>query len=90
METGSARQTSSPGIGTAGFVCGVLAVVFALVPLLNIILAPILGILGIVFGAVGMSQAGKRNAPSGLSRAGGILGVVSFVILIAELAAVFG
>jgi predicted tellurium resistance membrane protein TerC len=90
MLDSTAARGKAPGLGTAGFVCGLLAAIFALVPVLNIVLAPILAIVGIVLGAIGMSQAGKTNAPKGLSVAGVALGVVSLIILVLMLAALFG
>jgi hypothetical protein len=83
------RQEKSPGLGTAGFVCGLLALIFAFVPLLNLVFTPILGILGLVFGGVGERQAVNRGAPGGLSLAGAVLGAASLLALVIVYGALF-
>jgi hypothetical protein len=76
------------GIGVAGFVTGLLScVLFFLWPL-----SVILGILGIIFGAVGRGKAKRGAKGLGLSTAGLILGVVGLalmVLFIVVLAGVF-
>jgi hypothetical protein len=68
------------GIGTAALVLGVIAVVVSLIPVLNFFTWP-LGILAIVFGAVGWNRANKGQATNKkLAIAGLVLGVVSFLV----------
>ncbi|MFD8198781.1 DUF4190 domain-containing protein [Streptomyces sp. NPDC059701] len=67
----------SNGMGTAGLVLGIVAaVVFCLWPL-----AIVLGILGVVFGALGRGKAGRGEATNpGQALAGVICGVVGIVL----------
>lgn len=70
------------GLGTAALVCGIVGVVFALIPILFFISFP-LGILGVVFGAVGMSRVRRKVANNrGMAVAGFILGIIAFVLAI--------
>jgi len=77
----TAARPPANGLATAGLVCGIVAVVFGLVPW-TFWLAWILGVLGIVFGAVGRRTAdreptaGKRS----MATAGLILGIVAIVL----------
>ena len=75
------------GLGVAGFVCGLLAAIFGLIPFL-FFLSFILGILGIVFSAIGWRRARRDPARGGkgLSIAGLILGLIGFVLAIAQVA----
>jgi hypothetical protein len=61
-------------------VLGIVAVVVSLIPVLNFFTWP-LGILAIVFGAVGWSRANKGQATNKkFAIAGLVLGVVSFLV----------
>ncbi|MBS1118453.1 MAG: putative rane protein [Deltaproteobacteria bacterium] len=65
------------GMAVAALVLGIIALVLFFIPFLNWILA----ILGIVFGAVGMSKANKIGGRGkGLAMTGLILGVLSAVV----------
>ncbi|WP_199038654.1 DUF4190 domain-containing protein [Glycomyces salinus] len=71
-------QRPRNGLGTAGLVCGVIAVALSLVPGLNVFTWP-LGVLAIVFGAVGWSRANRSQATNkNVAIAGLVLGIVSF------------
>ena len=61
------------GLGTAGFVLALLAVIFSWIPVVNIIL----WILGLIFSLVGL-----RRAPRGLAIAGIILALVAILFII--------
>lgn len=78
---GDGRRYDQPprnGLGTAGLVCGVVAVALSLIPGLNAFTWP-LGVLAIVFGAVGWSRANRAQATNkGVAIAGLALGIVSF------------
>jgi hypothetical protein len=79
-EAPEAMRQSAPGVAIAGFVCGVLAVLSPLpMPFLSVPLA----ILGIVFGAIGSSQANQRGAPKGLATAAVVCGALALVIVVA-------
>lgn len=65
----------SNGVGTAGFVLGLLGLLFFWVPVAGFIS----GILGIILGGVGMSSGKKSGAPTGLATTGLILGILALV-----------
>ncbi|MCC3762483.1 DUF4190 domain-containing protein [Glycomyces sp. TRM65418] len=72
-----ARQARN-GLGTAALVCGIVAVVLSFVPVLNVFTWP-LGILAVVFGAIGWSRANKGQATNKTIAITGLaLGVISF------------
>jgi hypothetical protein len=74
-----APQPSSQGNGlaVAGLVMGILAVVLCWVTIINFVL----GVLGIVFGAVGMAKAKKIGGKNrGMALAGLILGVIGIIL----------
>lgn len=66
------------GLATAGFVLALVAVVFAFIPIVNVVSIP-LGLLGLVFGVVGLVKAKTRRVGKGLSVAALVLSVVSFI-----------
>jgi hypothetical protein len=71
------------GLGTAGLVCGIIAVVLCW----TVYVGVILGILAICFGAVGMGRAKRGEATNRSSAmAGLILGIVAIALLILLLA----
>ena len=69
------------GMGVAALVLGIIAAILSFVPCVNIF-AVLPGLLSIIFGGVGMSQAKKAGTPRGLPTAGLILGILSIVISI--------
>ena len=73
---------SSNGVGTAGFVTGLLGALLSWFPLAGIPL----GLLGIVLGGVGMSQGRRSGQKTGLALAGVVLGVLALVISIGLIA----
>lgn len=83
------QQGGSNGLGTAGFVCGLLATIFGLIPFL-FFLSFVLGLLGIVFGAIGWRRVRREphRGGKGLSIAGLILGLIGFVLAIVSIAAI--
>lgn len=70
-------------MGTAGFVCGLLSAILGLVPLLFVFAFP-LGLLGIVFGAIGWRRAVNEPVRGGkeLSIAGVVLRAIGLVLAI--------
>lgn len=75
------------GMGTAGFVLGLLAAIFALIPIIGVIAWP-LSILGLVFGIVGISRARRGVANNkGLAVAGTVLAAIALVLCLAWTAA---
>lgn len=85
-----ARKVPPPSLAVAGFVCGVVGVCFAVTPFLGIFLAPAFGVAGTVLGAVGLHQARKTGAPTGLAIAALICGIIALVVAPALLLAFNG
>jgi uncharacterized membrane protein HdeD (DUF308 family) len=77
---GGPMQDQEPrnGLGTAALVCGIIAVVLSFIPALNAFTWP-LGVLAIIFGAVGWSRANKGRATNkSIAITGLVLGILSF------------
>jgi hypothetical protein len=75
------------GLGVAGFVCGLIGLIFCWVPFFGLVL----GVLGVIMGGAGIATAKKSNAGSGLAIAGlvcGVIAIVPAIIVIAALASV--
>ncbi|MBB4688616.1 DUF4190 domain-containing protein [Amycolatopsis jiangsuensis] len=70
------------GLGTAGFVLGLLGLIFSFIPIIGVVAWPLV-ILGIVFAAVGLTRirAGKATN-KGMAIAGLVLSVLGLVIAI--------
>lgn len=73
-----AQQAPSNGMGVAGFILGLLGLVFFWFPFLGLILA----VLGVILGGVGMSNGRKSGAGTGLAIAGLVLGLIALVPVI--------
>jgi hypothetical protein len=69
------QQAPSNGLGTAGFVTGLLGLIFCWVFVFGLIL----GLLGIILGGAGISSGRKKGAGTGLAIAGLVLGLISLV-----------
>jgi hypothetical protein len=63
----------NPGMATAGMICGIVGIVLCWFPFVGLIA----GLLGIIFGAIGMSRAGRLG---GLGRGAGVTGLVCGII----------
>lgn len=73
------RSEPGNGLAVAGFVCSLVSLVLFWVPGFNFILL----VLGIVFSAIGLSRANKRNAPHrSLAIAGLVIALVSGALLV--------
>jgi len=65
-------------LGTAALVCGIIAVALSFIPALNAFTWP-LGVLAIVFGAIGWNRANKGQATNkSIAITGLVLGILSF------------
>jgi hypothetical protein len=72
----------SNGLGTAGFVVGLIGLLFSFIPLVGVVAWPLV-ILGIIFSAVGISKAAKGRATNkGLAIAGLVVSIVGLVVCI--------
>lgn len=75
------------GFGTAGFVLGIIGLIFSFIPIVGVVAWPLV-ILGIVFAGVGLVRAVKGQATNkGLSIAGLIVSVIGLIICIVWTAA---
>jgi hypothetical protein len=72
------KQHSNP-MGIAGLVLGILAAVGGWIPGINYI-TWLLGIIGIILSAIGMSKAKKANQSAGICVAGLVLSIIGLVI----------
>ena len=72
------------GLGVAGFVTGLLGLIFCWVPGLGILLA----VLGVIMGGVGIALGKKKGAPVGLAIAGLVLGIIALIPAIIIISAV--
>lgn len=78
------RQAPPPrnGLGTAGFVLGLVGLLFSFLPLIGVVAWPLV-VLGLVFSAIGFARARSGRATNGaLSIAGVVLSVVGLVICV--------
>lgn len=74
------------GFGTAGFVLGVIALVFSILPGIGLLTIP-LAVLGVVFSLVGNDQVQKGTATNrGLTIAGLVTSLIAAAIALAWLA----
>jgi hypothetical protein len=79
----------SNGIGIAGGVCGIVAVVLCWIPFVDYV-SVILGALAIIFGALGLRQANTHGgAGKGMAITGIVTGIVAVVISLLFLAVIY-
>jgi hypothetical protein len=71
------------GLGVAGFVTGLLGLIFCWVPALGIVLA----VVGVILSGVGIATGKKKGASTGLAIAGLVLGIIALIPAIIILAA---
>jgi hypothetical protein len=70
------------GLGTAGFVVGIIGLVLSFIPLIGVVAWPLV-ILGIIFSAIGISKASKGRATNkGLAIAGLVVSLVGLLVCI--------
>jgi hypothetical protein len=75
----------SNGIAVASLVCGILAVLL----FFTIVFPIILGILAVIFGAIGIGNANKGAGSKGLAVAGlvcGVVGIAAMIVFVAVFA----
>ncbi len=82
-------RPASNGVGIAGFVCGLISLVLAVIPLIFFFVSIPTGIAGVILSVMGRRRAAE-GAPSGdLSTAGLVLGIVSLAWTFLWFVAVF-
>jgi len=74
-------QKGGNGLGTAGFVCAVIALVLSIIPIINLLSFP-LALIGIILAGVGITRQ-----PRGLAIAGVVCGVLAIIVAIGIYAA---
>lgn len=84
----SAPRLTKNGIGTAGFVVGLIGLIFAPVPLIGVIAWPLV-IVGLVLSVIGLNRARKGAPNKGLSIAGIVCSAIGLLLCIMW-AAAFG
>jgi hypothetical protein len=77
-------QNRSNGLGVAGFVTGLLGLVFFWFPIVGLILA----LLGIILGGSGIAVGRRDNSGTGLAIAGLVCGIVAMIPAIIIIAAI--
>ena len=78
------RNNSGQNLGIAALVTAILTFVLAVIPCVGLV-AIIPGIIAIVLASVGLSQASRNNAPSGLPVAGLIIGIIAIMISFSQI-----
>jgi hypothetical protein len=72
----------SNGLGTAGFVVGLIGLLLSFIPLIGVVAWPLV-ILGIIFSALGINKAVKGRATNkGLSIAGLAVSIIGLIVCI--------
>jgi hypothetical protein len=83
---GAVRQPQN-GMGVAGFVLGIVGLVFSFIPLIGLIAWPLV-IIGVVLSGVGLSKAKRGEANNlGLAVAGLVTSAIGLILCIAWVAA---
>lgn len=80
------HQRPGNGLGTAGFVCGLIGLLFSPIPIVGIIAWPLV-ILGLALSSVGFSRGKKDATPTGLAVAGIACSSVGLLICVLWLVA---
>jgi hypothetical protein len=78
------------GFGVTALVLGIIGVVLALIPVVNVFTAIPLGVLAIIFGIIALAKAGSRGGKGkGTGGTGLVLGILAIGLAIAMNALVF-
>ncbi|GAA5111269.1 MmpS family transport accessory protein [Haloechinothrix salitolerans] len=81
------RPANRNGLGTAGFVLGLIGLIFSVIPVVGVIAWPLV-ILGLIFGILGVLRVNKGEASNkGLAIAAVVVSAVGLVICILWVAA---
>jgi hypothetical protein len=67
------------GIAVAGMVCGTVGLVLSFVPCAGMIFGPVLGLLGAIFGGIGLAQSSSSGQGKGMAVAGLATGVLALI-----------
>ncbi|WP_026924054.1 DUF4190 domain-containing protein [Glycomyces arizonensis] len=75
------EQKRSNGFAVTALVLGIIALVLAFIPIVNIV-SFFLAALAIIFGIIGLVASGRRHSGKGMSITGIVLGVVALAVAI--------
>jgi hypothetical protein len=78
------KNNSGQNLGIAALITAVITFVLAVIPCVGLI-AIIPGIIAIVLASVGISQAGRNNAPRGVPVAGLIIAIIASMISLSQI-----
>jgi hypothetical protein len=78
------KKNTGQNLGIAALITAVITFVLAVIPCVGLI-AIIPGIIAIVLASVGLSQAGRNNAPRGVLLAGLIIAIVASMISFSQI-----
>ena len=84
---GTKGSAAGQGLGVAGFVLGVIALILSFIPCLGMY-AIIPGVIAIIFSAVAFTQAASADAPRGLIIAALIISILGTSIAIFQLSSI--
>ena len=83
------KTNAGKGLGVAALILGILAVVCSFIPCFSF-WAIVLGVIGIILGAVGLSKAKKGGGSKGLPKSGLILSIIGTAIAVVWIVAFAG
>jgi len=72
----SPQQQGGNGLAVAGLVMGILSLVLFWIPFLGILL----GLLGLIFGGIGIGRANKVGKGKGMAIAGLVMGIIGLLL----------
>lgn len=75
----SPRTNAGQGLGIAGLVVGIVALLISFIPCVGVF-ALVPGIIAIVLSSIGLSQANKNNGEKGIIIAGLVVSILSTII----------
>ena len=77
------KNNSGQSLGIAALITAIITFVIAVIPCVGMV-AWVPGLIAIILGGVGLSQASRNEAPKGVPLAGLIIGVVAFMISVSQ------
>lgn len=80
------HQRPGNGLGTAGFVCGLIGLLFSPIPIIGIVAWPLV-IVGLILSWIGLANGKRDGTPTGLAVAGIACSSVGLLISIVWLVA---
>ncbi len=82
-------KNTGHGMGVAALIMGIISIVIAIIPCIGA-LAFFTGIVAIVLGAIGLSQASQTSTPKGLQIGGLVTGALALLIAISQMVLIGG